>query len=97
MSRTPTSRGRYGKLRPHKDSILQWCLEGRQWVEMADLLRDMGVKVTPAAINTLCNREGYVCVHQYSTHYDPAIREKLKAGNITASELKLTKQIKTQP
>jgi hypothetical protein len=34
------------------------------------------------------NREGYVQVHQYSTHYDPAIRKKLEAGNITASDLK---------
>lgn len=91
MSRPNKPRGRYGKLRPHREVILRWCLEGKQWVEMADLLREEGVEVTPAAITTLCNREGYVLIHQYSTHYDPAIREKFESGSITASDLK-TKQ-----
>ena len=81
-------RGRYAKLRPHLGRILQWCHEGRQWLDMAETLTAEGVPVTAAAIQSSATKSGAVLLHPYSPHFNPEVRTRYEAGQLTAKDLK---------
>lgn len=80
---------RYAKLRPHRERLLKWCLDGLQWIEMAELLKkDHGIEVQPSSIFNACTRHGFTHVHEYSTHFRPDLKRRLQAGTISANDLK---------
>lgn len=81
-------RGRYAKLRPHLGRILEWCLEGRQWLDMAEALTAEGVSVTAAAIQSSATASGAVLLHPYSPYFDVEVRTRYESGHLTANDLK---------
>ena len=89
-------RGRYAKLRPHLGRILEWCLEGRQWLDIAQTLTAEGVAVTAAAIQSSATASGADLLHPYSPYFDPQVRTRYEAGHLTANDLKPLSPNKTR-